>query len=422
MAVNYMPLLLAQAASLVPQSAELPAVDTSSAPAPNTIGAPPAADPGIVVTARKDPTADIGQANIPQIAQPEYLHQLPGQDPAAVDPNNPAFLDRRLMDYNANEAQKAAAAKAAGGSYTPKYQYDIKDFKAHPGLEFGTHGVLRDIIGNAVDFLGGLIGRRPSYAREKLEDRLYGWDQPGQLPAAISRGMQYDPQATQEFLKNISSVQQAQAATQSLAESRQSSAQARALQGVTGISSGIMAAKDPAAAYKLNKAALQKQVDAAGLGISLPDEYDENAVSPLTNAGYTGSNLVSERNSVLSNAVKAQLFREGITNKTELDAADNSTKLKVASIMANNRLTAQQRHDDAMRAMEEWRQSVGAGQYGPVVVQRDIMGNPTYADRSTVVNNAGHGTPPVPGALWSTRQNSWVVRGPNGLAIPYRTR
>lgn len=146
---------------------------------------------------RKRPPAD-------SIVLPKWS-DVAGEAPV-LDQNAPALRDYRGLLFNAAERQRQAMAQAMGQEYEPREQKNAQ-FKAHPRLQFGTTGVARDIIGNLTDFVGSLIGRTPTYAREKWQDAIYGWDQPGQFEAAMSRGMQYDPERTATFMEQISQQQ-----------------------------------------------------------------------------------------------------------------------------------------------------------------------------------------------------------------------
>lgn len=162
----------------------------------------PASEGDIVATGARPPA--IVPLGAPPIVAPRWA-DVAGPGPA-VDANAPALLDRRAMIFQAQEAQRQAAAQAMGQEYEPREQKNAQ-FKAHPRLQFGTTGVARDIIGNLTDFVGSLIGRKPTYAREKWQDAIYGWDQPGQFEAAMSRGMQYDPERTAAFMEQVSQQQ-----------------------------------------------------------------------------------------------------------------------------------------------------------------------------------------------------------------------
>lgn len=184
-------------------------------------GAPAEGGDIIAAGAKLPPVTSVGT---PPIVAPRWA-DVAGPGPA-IDANAPALLDRRAMIFQAQEAQRQAAAQAMGQEYAPREQKNAQ-FKAHPRLQFGTTGVARDIIGNLTDFVGSLIGRTPTYAREKWQDAIYGWDQPGQFEAAMSRGMQYDPERTATFMEQISQQQHRVGTRENQAEATESSNKAR---------------------------------------------------------------------------------------------------------------------------------------------------------------------------------------------------
>ena len=298
---------------------------------------PPDDSQQIQVIANRPPP--IVEAGRPQVVQPEYRNRIPERDPAAVDPNNPAFLDRRYMDWQAQEAQRAAAARAAGGEYKQQEQSaNPKDFKAKPGLQFGTHGLARDIIGNVTDFVGSLIGRKPTYRKEKFMDAIYGWDQPGQYEAAMSRGMKYDPELTQNFMKTYESVHGNDEANKSLAGQREETALQKRRDSLGASATGIFSAEDPEAAYSQGgREELQYKLDALypeGKAPQLPENYEPNTIKRFMYAGWRGTEV--QRQSAATMREMGQDRRQGndINYKTARDRDKNATTLTAAQIRA----------------------------------------------------------------------------------------
>lgn len=272
---------------------------------------PPGFEPdGSIITKGKNPEA----IPLPAAALPQFKDTDPDMmDPAAVDINDPSMLDRRLQIFRAQEEQRRLAAQAEGKEYEPRTQESLEEFKAKPGLQFGTKGVMRDVIGNATDFLGMLVGRRPTYRKERFMDEIYGWDQPGQRDAAINRAMQYDPEMTMDFLKSVSGVENAEAITAINRESKLAMAKGRYLQAVSGLASGMTET-----AYKAGgRQALQGQLDLA-YGENAPqlgEEYNQEQISLLANAGKGGREVSAEDRQEIDVALKRELAQ----NKEKLD-------------------------------------------------------------------------------------------------------
>lgn len=282
---------------------------------------------GVTVTAnRQVPIAEQGAPTT--IAQPEWADlPAPERDPLAVNPNDPVLLDRRNMLFQAQEAQRAAAAKAAGQEYEPREQKG-GEFKASPGSQLGLTGVGRDIFGGVTDFLGMLIGRRPRYAESKWKDAIYGWDQPGGLEAAIHRGMQTDPERTMEFYKTIAGVKGQQEQTASMAGYRQEQANRLLMQRLGGLGSAILSSGNPEESWNRNRRAIQAIADQAlGPGTyEVPENYSEAAARELSRIGYGPGETQRESAAILSNETKR-----------DLAAAKNALDLKKAQMSSSDR-------------------------------------------------------------------------------------
>lgn len=305
---------------------ELPPVAAAPAPAPAPVrveGPPTIAAPEdeiVTMGARKFDNADV---------QAPGWSDLPGTTPP-VEVNSPNLTDQRALIYNSKERQKEEAAKILGIEYKPEYQKEVgKDFKANPNLQFGTKGVLRDIVGNGVDFLGSLIGRRPTYRDEKIRDKMYGWDQgPEARAAAINRVMEYDPQAGMEIMKNLTAVDAQRTNAEANAEYKTAQVADRQMRGITGLATSIMRAPDVNKAYQAYRPALQKQLDTA-LGAEapeLPADYDPNIIGGLPMLDFKGSDVQREVASIRNNDTKQNINTLNNALKRELANASNAVK------------------------------------------------------------------------------------------------
>ena len=378
-----------QAAAGLDHNGELPPSSTQMQPPPqmqppgDTVGADPIVVTGAHSTQRVgNPQEDTVDLPHPSVVQPSYKQDAPAEDPSQVDPNNKALLDRRAMIWNAEEAQKAAAAKAAGGEYTPRFQDgNPKDFKSHPGLQFGTHGVLRDIIGNATDFVGSLIGRKPTYREEKFQDRIYGWDQPGQEDAAMHRGMSYDRGLTQEFMANQDKIHGTDAMTAANADYKTQQGLGLKREALGNAAFGIYGAADPESAYSQGgRERMQAALDDIypdGKAPQLPEKYDENVVKSLYTAGYKGKDVAS----TIQTGMRGQVTLK----KTDLD---NATKRLIAAGHDATTITAAQIRAEATRYAAQTSASSKA-EPAPVKIgtESDILGTTqtnSYITRSDV--------------------------------------
>ncbi len=332
---------------------ELPPTNAAPAPAPAPVRekAPPTVaapeDEIVAMGARKFANADV---------QAPGWSDLPGTTPP-IEVNSPNLTDQRALIYNSKERQKEEAAKILGIEYKPEYQNEVgKDFKANPNLQFGTRGVARDIIGNAVDFLGGLVGRRPTYHDEKIRDKMYGWDQgPEARAAAINRVMEYDPQAGMEIMKNLTAVDAQRTNSDATSEFKKQQVVDRQLKGITGLSTAIMRAPDVNKAYQAYRPALQKQLDTA-LGADapeLPPEYDPNIIGGLPMLDFKGADVQREVKSIRDNDLQRWVVSSKIASAKEIAAASNATKERIARIQADSRLSVAEKYVEARKAIAD---------------------------------------------------------------------
>lgn len=345
---------------------------------------PPEAEP---ITVTGGPSFD--PVGAPQVVQPAWANATPPPGFGAIDPNSASLLDRRKMIYDAKQAQMQAAAQASGGDYEIREQSaDPTDFKAKPGLQFGTHGVLRDVIGNGVDFLGSLVGRKPTYRKEKFMDRIYGWDQPGQFEAAMNRGMEYDPELTQEFMKNITGIRNAEESTAANKEYRGTMAQSRTLDALGGLATSVVAAPNPEAEYARARPALQAMANKAyGVGedgepvYRLPETYERGALDGLTRAGYDGGNTQRELTGREADQTKRWVVSQKLLKQDEWERLKASTRVTVATIAANASMSNAQKAAAVREAI-----AADRGE-DPILTGVDpITGNRTYAPKSSVTS------------------------------------
>lgn len=332
--------------------------------------------------------------------------------PAPIEINSPNLIDQRAAIFNAKERRKQAEAEAMGEVYEPKYQNEVgKDFKANPNLQFGTRGVLRDIIGNAVDFLGSLVGRTPTYRDEKIRDKMYGWDQgPEARAAAINRVMEYDPQAGMEIMKNLTAVDAQRTNAEATSEYKTAQVTARQREGITGLATAIMRAPDVNKAYQAYRPALQKQLDTA-LGAEspeLPEQYDPNIVGGLPMLSYKGSDVRQDIKSIRDNDTKRDINLLNNALKRELANASNAVKRRGQDLAYKASIGNAEAARELRRFLEE-NKLVKTGE------TEDIATGVT----TNTYNTAGgirSTIPPVPGAR--LLNGKWYVRGPNGVAVP----
>ena len=350
------------------------------------------------------PQSDIVDVPPPSVVQPSYKQEAPAEDPAMVDPNNKAILDRRAMLWNAEEAQKEASAKAAGGEYKPRYQ-NGEDFKSHPGMQFGTHGLARDVIGNATDFLGSLVGRKPTYREEKFQDKIYGWDQPGQYEGAMHRGMSYDRGLTQEFMAQQDKIHGTDATIAANAEYKTQQSNALKRDALGSAAFGIYGAADPEQAYTQGgRERMQASLDdmyPEGKAPQLPEQYNENVVKSFYTAGYKGKDVASTINTGMR--AKVALTVADRNNATRQLIAEGHDRKDITVAMITSRARENAARISASSKPEPTPSKVG--------VRTDILGTSTdsfYVPRG----QEGQGRP------FTTKNGVKGTRYPNGTFVP----
>ncbi len=363
------------------------------------------------------PAGDEIVATAPGKTLDQVQVQVPGFSDLAgpqqkVNVNDPTLVDQRAMIFNAKERRRQAEAEALGQTYEPQYQNEVgKDFKANPKLQFGTRGVARDIIGNAVDFLGGLVGRVPTYRSEKIRDKMYGWDQgPEAQAAAINRVMEYDPEAGQEILKNLTAIESQRESGAATAEYRKSQALPRLLDGISGLSTALISSGNPAAGWQRARPALQSQLDAAyGKDVyKLPEEYDAQTVMGLTRMGYKGATVQREAATILTDETKKLISAAEIAFKNKKLITDDATRRRGQDLVYK----ASVGNADAARELRKFLEENKLVKTGAV---EDIATGTTTNQYSTA-GEVRAGRPPVPGAR--LMNGKWYTRGPNGEAVP----
>lgn len=402
-------------------------------------GEAPPGDPITVEAARQKRLAlpepvDQDELNAPPQTGYGYFTEQPAVDPRQVNTSSAAIADPRRALWAAREQDRAAAARAMGQEYTPREQKGSQ-FKANPKLQFGTTGVLRDIIGNATDFLGMLVGRRPTYRDEKIRDHAFGWDEPGGLEAAVNRVSQYDMGAAMELYKNAQGIKNAQEQARSMAEQRGATADYRRGQILTqGQQQLGMMANGMTTEQGYNRSV--KAFNALGQRVfgdsfqPLPETYDPTTTPALmgdiTRQGYSQSSAASIERAKLNNESR-ETIASGKNLSNELIARIRAqTGLTVAQIQAAaSEYRANKAAQSRMDVLDFMLQhgigpakptdmqlilGAGAGQGGstPMAPRNIPQGNPL-----TPPSNSA----PVPGARRGP-DGRWYTRGPGGRAVP----
>jgi len=217
----------------------------------------------------------------------------------------------------------------------------------HKGSEFGTNGLLRDVIGNAMDFGRRLLGFDPRYNDQKWTERAYGMtsSNPAVAAAAREQAMQYNPTKTMAYAKALDSEAAQRVSSGTTAEYRNSQAAARQATILGGLGSAVLKANlgaDPELAeinYQRMLPAIQKNLDAVyGEGVvQAPANYDEGFIRGLTQTGMTGSNIVSGQNAVLSSATRREIANG--RNMTSIEVARIGADARRYAADANYRAT-----------------------------------------------------------------------------------
>lgn len=311
----------------------------------------------------------------------------------------------------------------------------------HKGSEFGTHGILRDIIGNAEDFGRHLLGFAPRYNAEKWSERAYGMSadagpqkqgesnedyaarqqQAKQVAdAATEQAMQYNPERTMPYKQQLVAQANTQASTEASAEYKNSQVQAKAANMLSGLGAQLYQANANAGPeeaqtnYARALPAIQSVLDRAyGQGVmKAPTQYDPNFVRQLAQAGFTGTNVQRAQANTLDNETRNAVAR-----------GRNLTSIQVARIGADARRYAA---DVGYRAAVN--RAVISGGDTTTVEQETPTGSIVQPGKQTtrVVTHApssgGGARPaqpshPVAGQDRKFFNGHWYVRGPNGEAV-----
>ncbi len=206
----------------------------------------------------------------------------------------------------------------------------------HPGSEFGTHGLLREIIGGGTDIARHLLHMPEKYGQEKWAERAYGMtsQDPNIAAASTQAAMQQSPTLTQSYEQQLVNQANSKDNAEAMQEYRQSQAQTRYTNVISGLGQSLLSANlgaDPASAqanYLRMKPAIQAQLDKAyGEGVMpLPEEYDDSVGRQLAGAGFTGSNVQRHQDNVLSTQARREIAN-----------GRNLTSVEVANIGADAR-------------------------------------------------------------------------------------
>lgn len=219
----------------------------------------------------------------------------------------------------------------------------------HPKSEFGTSGLLRDIIGNASDFGRRLLGFSPRYNEEKWTERAYGMTStdPAVRAAAREQAMQYNPKLTQDYQQHITQddVQTTNAAVNR--DYKTATAQGRSAQILSGLGQNLLASTlgaEPAqteALYQRFRPAIQKQLDTVyGPGVvEAPEQADEAFIRGLSQAGYTGTNVAGERKAVLNAQTQRELGKLRAETQVRVQQMRGATQIEAARILADTRMS-----------------------------------------------------------------------------------
>lgn len=276
----------------------------------------------------------------------------------------------------------------------------------HKGSEFGTQGLLRDVIGNTMDFGRRLLGFSPRYNDEKWSERAYGMtsSDPAVAAAAREQAMQYNPEKTMAYAKQLDAARAQEVSSAATASYRDSMAASRNSQLLTGLGAGLMSINNPAGAEEQYQRSLPaiRNAYAAVYGdeaaATIPEHYDANFVASLAKAGFSGTNYQRQEGNVLD-------------NNTRLEVANgrNLTALEVARINADARRYAA----DAVYRAAVNRAAV-TGQPIETIVETEQTGSivrPGEIKRTTVTRANGQQPQRKLGP-----DGKWYIRGPDGKA------
>lgn len=367
----------------VDSSGQLPAVAPSQMP---QVASAPAQAPEAPI----DPNAEISvTGSRPPQATPEDFG-MPGL-PHSSMPNKDTITQMRQDLINKSELARQLY---------------------HPKSEFGTHGVLRDVIGNASDFGRRLLGFAPRYNAEKSAEREYGMtsSDPNVAAASYEGARQYNAGSADSYQKDIVAQQASRANTAATTGYKDAQANARYANMLSGLGSGLLSAglagPDAAnTAYQRALPAIQANLDQIyGAGVyQAPPQYEEAFARQLAQTGYTGANVQRAQSNVMDN-----MTRREIAN------GRNLTSVEVAHIGADARKYA---------ADVGYRAAVNRA----VVAGQDITTIEDETPTGSIVQPGKHTTrtvtkSPSAGGGGSAPQYKYFngkryTRGPNGEAI-----
>lgn len=220
----------------------------------------------------------------------------------------------------------------------------------HPKSEFGTHGLLRDVIGNVSDFGRRLLGFSPRYNEEKWTEKAYGMtsSDPQVAAAAREQAMQYNPKLTQEYQHQLVTDDAMASNAAVNREYKSAQSQNRGAQILSGLGSTLLSSTlgvdDPAqkeAIYQRFRPAIQKQLDSVyGEGVvTAPEQADDNFIRGLSQAGYTGTNVAGERKAVMSAQTQRELGRLRADTQVRVQQMRGAAQIQAAHILADTRLS-----------------------------------------------------------------------------------
>lgn len=336
-----------------------------------------------------DPNTIVAQGSAPPRMSPETLG-MPGlQQTRLPNPDQIAELRQQLRD-------KAEMARQI----------------YHPNSEFGTHGVLRDIVGNVSDVGRRLLGFAPRYNEEKWTERAYGMSSsnPEVAAAAREQAMQYNAGRTMDYGKDLVSEAATKANSDATNEYKNAQTQSRSANIVSGLGSALLSSnlgagpEQAQANYDRMRGAIQANLDKTyGPGVmEAPAEYSDGFARQLAQSGYTGSNVQRAQSNVLTEQNKREIATMGDATKRAIASASNDTRIRVAGIMAQSGLTRDQMKLEVARELG----------LAPTTVVEEESGSIVQPTKTRTTTRGGASASPR-----KFMNGHWYVRGPNGEAV-----
>jgi hypothetical protein len=285
----------------------------------------------------------------------------------------------------------------------------------HKNSEFGTKGVLRDIVGNVSDFGRRLLGFTPRYNEEKWTEKAYGMTSEDPNVAAMAReqAMQYNPGRTEDYAKQLEAERASRISSAATEAYRGSQVAKNSADLLTGLGGGLVALAQKGgtpeqvqAQYTRMRPAMQKALDDTyGPGVyEAPEQFDPAFVATVTRSGYDGNTYQRE---VATNATND--MRERVA------AGKNLTALEVAKLGYDARRYAA----DKIYAASVNR-AIIQGQPVQTVVETTPTGNIVMpgSRKVTTVTRSAPGGAVAPPAKGKGQQRTVVRRGTaNGRAV-----